>query len=103
MGPPFPPFTLPGGVLTKPSNIGESERDRTTIVPEGAITAGYNFTQNLTFTLGYSIIYWNHVAQAGPQIDRRVDPTQATPFPERVLVDTDFWVMGLNGGIEWRY
>jgi hypothetical protein len=103
MGPPFPPVVFPGGVLTQPSNIGESERDRTTLVPEGAITAGYNFTPNLSFTLGYSIIYWNHVAQAGPHIDRRIDPTQATPFPERVLVDTDFWVMGLNGGMEWRY
>jgi hypothetical protein len=103
MGPPLPTVVTPGGLLAQPSNIGETDQDRTTVVPEVGLTFGYNFTPAITFTMGYSFIYWNHVAQAGPQIDRRVDLTQATPFPERVIRDTDFWVMGLNGGLEWRY
>ena len=77
--------------------------DRTTLVPEAGITFGYNITQNASLTLGYSMIYWNHVARAGSQIDPRVDLFQANAFPNLTLRDTDFWTMGLNGGLEWRY
>jgi hypothetical protein len=104
-GPPLPPVTFPGGVLATPGNIGLRERDRTAIVPEADITFGYNFTPHLTFTMGYTFIYWTHVAQAGPQINRAVDPTAPAPPAPPVIpvLDTDFWVMGLNGGVEWRY
>ncbi len=103
MGPPFPPVVFPGGVLVQASNTGDVDRNRTTLVPELGITAGYNITPSATLTLGYSLIYWNHVAQAGPQIDRRIDPNQVNAFPTLGITDSDFWVMGLNGGFEWRY
>ncbi len=103
MGAPFPPVVFDRGILAQPSNIGTDERDRTVVSPEVGITLGYNFTQNVTFTLGYSFIYWTHVAQAGDQIDRAVDLTQALDAPSLHIKDTDFWVMGVNGGLEWRY
>ncbi len=103
MGPPFPPVVFDRGILAQPSNIGTERRDRTVVSPEVGITLGYNFTPNVTFTLGYSFIYWTHVAQAGDQIDRAIDLTQATNSPELKVHDTDFWVMGVNGGFEWRY
>jgi hypothetical protein len=103
-GAPPPPVTIPGGLLAQPSNIGTYTRDRTVVSPEATITLGYNVNQNITFTLGYSFIYWTNVAQAGPHINRNVDLTQvnAVPPPPGVM-GTDFWVMGMNGGFEWRY
>ncbi|MBW3598172.1 MAG: BBP7 family outer membrane beta-barrel protein [Planctomycetes bacterium] len=103
-GPPLPPVVLPGGILAQPSNTGEFTRDRTVVSPEAAITFGYNVNHNVSLTLGYSFIYWTSVAQAGPHINRRIDLTQvnAVPPPPGIMA-SDFWVMGLNGGIEWRY
>lgn len=103
-GPPLPPVVLPGGILAQPSNSGEVSRDRTVVSPEVNITLGYNVNQNITLNLGYSFIYWTNVAQAGPHINRTVDLTQVNAVPPEVTVlGTDFWVMGLNGGFEWRY
>jgi hypothetical protein len=78
------------------------------------INVGYQLTEHLRAFVGYSFLYWTHVARPGDQIDRAVNPTQlplsttapqltgpARPAP--VLRDTDFWAQGISFGVEFRY
>jgi hypothetical protein len=57
--------------------------------------------------VGYSFIYWNHVAQPGPQIDEVINTTQingtldGAPRPAYPNQDSDFFVQGLSVGIQW--
>jgi hypothetical protein len=59
--------------------------------------------------LGYSFLYWNDVVLAANQIDLQVNPTQLPGPPVGELRPlfqfqrTDFWAMGLNFGVEYRY
>ena len=101
----------PGGLLAQPTNIGSFEAESTTISPEATLTLGYCATRNIRLTAGYSFIYWTHIVPANALIDSNVNPTQrfgggltGDPLPSPIISgDTDFWVMGLNLGAEYRY
>ena len=101
------------GLLAQPSNIGEYEFDDFTMVPELGATLGYQLTCNARFTIGYTLIYWGRVSRPGEQID----PTVNLDFirtdlggiiagavaPRFVATDTDFWLQGLNLGVDTRW
>jgi hypothetical protein len=109
-----------GGLLAEPSNIGSQSRDRFSVAPEMGLALGYNVTDHLRLSVGYSFLYWSSVVRPGEQIDRRLDITQIPNFtpppatfgatlptnptvPQRLLRDTDFWAQGLTAGIEFRW
>ena len=101
-----------GGLLAQRTNIGSYEQDSFAVIPELGITVGYDITCNLRATLGYTFIYWNHVARPGDQINPNVNPNllppenvSANPFgpltPTFSFQDTDYWAQGFNLGLEY--
>jgi hypothetical protein len=99
-----------GGLLTAVSNIGFYEQDEFAVVPEINFDGGYQLTDHLKFTLGYTFIYWSNVVRPGHIIDTDVNPLL---LPETILSGarrpafafdtTDYWVQGINFGFEYRW
>jgi hypothetical protein len=107
---PGSPGLFEGGLLALPTNIGSRSRDRFAVVPELGLNLGYQLTDWLRISLGYSFIYWSNVARPGSEVDRVINPSQippgvlaGTPRPAPIFRDTDFWVHGFNVGLEFRY
>ncbi|MCA9247196.1 MAG: BBP7 family outer membrane beta-barrel protein [Planctomycetales bacterium] len=99
-----------GGLLALNTNIGQKDRDDFAIMPELGLSVGYDLTSQLQATFGYTFIYWSNVVRPGDQIDRDINTTylpNGTPVgagrPEQKFVTTDFWVQGLNFGLEYRF
>ncbi|MEM1224196.1 MAG: BBP7 family outer membrane beta-barrel protein [Planctomycetota bacterium] len=106
--------TQTGGFLALPSNIGNYARDEFSILPQLDLKAGYQLTDQLRATFGYTLLYWSNVVRPGDQIDRLVDidqlpsgPIATTPvirtFPEFAFNTTDYWAQGLSFGAEYRW
>jgi hypothetical protein len=104
--------TQPGGLLALPSNSGHFFGEHFAVVPEASLVVGYQVTDHLALTIGYTFLYWSNVARPGDQIDRSINPA-ALPInggagmpasrPAFSLQDTDFWVQGLTFGLELRF
>ncbi len=103
-----------GGLLALPTNIGHYTRDVFSVVPELGLNVGYQCTPCLRLFVGYTFIYWSNVARPGEQIDREINPSQLPRFngsgglagaarPAFTFKDNDFWVQGINFGLEYRY
>jgi hypothetical protein len=110
---PGPPQTVPGGLLAQVTNIGNHHRDEFGIVPEVGVNVGWQFGAHLRAHVGYSILYCrSDVVRPGTSIDRAVTPNlvpvlstglvnpTAPPQPVFGFRDQDFWVQGLNFGVE---
>ena len=103
------PVTSPGGLLALPSNIGRRDDDEFSVVPELNLALKYRVGERAWLRLGYTVIYWDHVARAGDQIDRTINPDQLPPAvttdgrPMAFIRDSDFWMQGLNAGLEWHF
>ena len=101
-----------GGLLAQRTNIGTYTRNEFGIVPELGATLGYQVTQNLRLTAGYSFIYFSNVVRPGDQIDTTVN-TNLMPLeipaetaflnPRFAFQQTDHWVQGLSLGGEYRW
>lgn len=102
-----------GGLLAQQgANIGTYERNQFTMVPELGATLGYQVTQRLRATMGYSLVYMGNVVRPGDQVDLNVNPTllpsENVPFtgplrPQFHFVETDYLIQGLNFGGEFRW
>jgi hypothetical protein len=101
-----------GGLLAQRTNIGTYTRNEFGIVPELGATLGYQVTQNLRLTAGYSFIYFSNVVRPGDQIDTTVNPNLMPPEnpvetaflnPRFAFQQTDYWVQGLSLGGEYRW
>jgi hypothetical protein len=102
------------GGLALPSNQGHFDRDIFTVVPEGAVTLGYQVTRRLRATVGYTFLYTSRAVRPGDAIDTTVNPTQMLAgFGRGVMTgparpsfpgtDSDFWAQGLSFGLQYRY
>jgi hypothetical protein len=99
-----------GGLLAQPTNIGKYAFDSFSVVPEATVSVGYNVTDGIRASIGYTFLYWNNVTRAGNHIDTVVNTSQ---IPNGVLVgparpafvrqETDFWAQGINFGLEIRF
>jgi hypothetical protein len=107
-----PAVTLPGGLLTQTSNIGVYKQNQFAVVPELNLDIGYQLTDHLKASLGYTFIYWSNVVRPGEQMSLDVNPNllppPADPFtgalrPAFAFDNTDYWVQGLNFGLEYRW
>jgi hypothetical protein len=115
-------FTLPGGMvinergglLAQGTNIGHYDRNEFSVVPELGLKLGYQLTDRLRLTVGYTALYWSNVVRSGEQIDRGINPTQLpTVFGPGTLVgparpafafkENDYWAHGVTFGVEFRY
>jgi hypothetical protein len=104
-------ITAPGGVLTGPSNIGQTSVNTFSIISEGTATLGYQIHPNIRLFGGYNVFYWNRVARAGQQISTLVDTRQVPTdqnfvngltgiAPTRQLNDGGFFAHGWSVGVE---
>src|SRR6185295_17603942 len=66
--------TAPGGLLANVSNIGRTERDGFSAVPEAEFKIRYRWTDSFYTFFGYNYMIWQHVAMAGNQFSRIVNP-----------------------------
>jgi hypothetical protein len=102
-------ITSAGGLLTQPSNIGGFVRDEFAVIPEGQLNLRYCLTHSLELSVGYTIIYYSDVVRPADQIDLRVDPRQitdpdnASALPAFDFVRSDFWLQGINAGLEYKF
>lgn len=105
------PELFTGGLLAQRTNIGTYEREVFSVVPEIGATLGFQITPSWRAMVGYSLVYFGNMVRAGDQIDLDVNPNllppEATPFtgplrPEFAFDETDFWMHGVNVGIEFR-
>jgi hypothetical protein len=104
-----------GGLLALPSNIGSHHHATFSVVPEVALTVGYQLNPNVRVFAGYDFLYWTGVARAGEQIDTNLDVTKIPFFnsaglppapgnhPQVVFRETDFWAQGLLVGVVFTY
>jgi hypothetical protein len=104
----------PGGVLVAPQNSGNTiERDRIVVAPELNLNVSYQVTSHLRAFIGYDILYITDVARPGPQFATATTTAQVTVGGNTIPVNLvrpgfapntdDFWVQGLNVGLELRY
>jgi len=91
------------GLFAQPSNSGTLVRDEFASVSELGVNWVYKIGCGADITLGYSVVYWSEAALAGDQMNRRIDPTQATERPAPELVSDDYWAQGFNVGLGWSY
>lgn len=102
-----------GGLLALNSNIGTYERDEFSVIPELNMRLGYQLTDQLRATFGYTFLYWSNVVRPGDQIERIIDQDQVpnsnapTPtdrvFPRFAFDNTDYWAQGLSFGLDYRW
>ena len=102
------PFTANGGLLTQESNIGVHENDQFAVIPEATVSLGYFITPRLDVSIGYTFLYMSHVMRAADAIDLDVNLNQQTGgggpgVPNFTFDDSDYWVQGINVGLNWRY
>lgn len=99
-----------GGLLAQATNSGRHSSDAFAVLPEVGVNVGYQITDCLRAHVGYTFLYVNRVARPGEQIDPVVDPRQLTgrpvagaTRPQFDLRGSDFWVQGLNVGLELQF
>jgi len=105
------PVVFPGGLLAQPSNIGRHSRTAFAVMPEVGVRAGVQVTDHARLSVGYNFLYLSSVARAGDQVDLRVNPAQLPPAPLGIgpaapgfpAHTTDFWIHGVNAGLELRF
>lgn len=101
-----------GGLLALETNIGDYSRNRFAVVPEAQLNVGCFLTERLRLYAGYTFLYCSSVVRAGEQIDITVNPGFLPPVtppvaglrrPAFQFNDSDFWIQGLQFGMELTY
>jgi hypothetical protein len=109
-------FVAQGGLLALPTNIGTQSRNVFSVVPEIGLNIGYQVTDHWKAFVGYDFLYWSNVVRPADQIDTTIDVTRIPRFvppgvlvqpdgprPARLFQSSDFWVQGVNFGVEYRW
>jgi hypothetical protein len=94
-----------GGIFTKPTNSGTYHSANFAVVPEAGVQIGYELTERLRSTVGFTYQYWSNVRRAADQIDTVVGlpPLLPAPFPKFLDRSTDFSLRGLTLGLNLSY
>jgi len=91
---------FPGGNLASPALLGRHRRDEFAVVPEAGVRLGCELAQHVRVTAGYTFLYLTNAARPGVQIDALLSAPRPSPFP---FQSGEFWVQGLNLGVEFRF
>jgi hypothetical protein len=104
------------GLFALASNIGNHHTNKFSQVPEGDLKVFCPVGDRLTFSLGFSALYWNRVLRAVDQVDRSLDITHIPNFPAAAGAtptglgrpgvpsgNSDLWVLGLSLGVEVKW
>jgi len=104
------PSTTSGGIFTQGTNIGTFTQNRFAVIPQLIANVHYHVTPNLSFHMGYNIMWFSNIALTGDQVDTTVNSTQffsgnlAGPArPRFQFNDLDYWLQGINYGMNWDF
>jgi hypothetical protein len=106
-----PTVSHQGGLLALSSNIGNHSSDAFAFIPELTLNVGYQLTQKIRLTAGYNFLMLNDFWRAGNQIDTTINPNLIPPStstagparPAFLANESDFWVQGVQFGLEFRF
>ncbi len=107
--PGFGSATSNQGLLALDSNSGVYEDDQFTLVPELSLSMGYSLTNLVQLSVGYTLMYWDHVVLSGGAPSDTINPTQINgpvigpAVPTYTLEDESFWVQALTCGVNIRF
>lgn len=107
--PPGPGTVTAGGLLAQPSNMGIHVRDRICFIPEMTLNLAYHIRPTVSVHVGYNFIWMSNVVVSGEQIDRRVNlsqvpgPVVGPNLPAFQFQSTEYWVQGINLGVNWNF
>ena len=81
------------------------ERNRFAAIPQFTGNLCYHCSPCLSFHMGYNIVWLTNVALSGNQIDTSVNLAQpAGPNrPAFVFQDREYWLQGINCGMNWDF
>jgi hypothetical protein len=93
------------GLLAQPSNIGTFERNRFAYIPQLIGNLHYHVNPNLSFHIGYNIMWISDVALSADQIDPVVNLGQpgGPARPAFAFDDREYWLQGINWGLNWDF
>lgn len=104
------PVAYSGAFLAQKTNIGQYDRTAFGVIPELGASLGYDLTQRLRLTAGYSLLCWSSVARPGEQIDANLNPTQFPPGtltglarPQYHFATSSYWIQGVTAGLDFRF
>ena len=107
------PVVTGGGVLAGPTDNGRHTRDSFAAIPEGEVKVGYQFTDWLRGSVGYTGIFLNNVGRASDTTGTNTLTTMAfvngTPTNVNVVQptfrfrDRDVTIQGITFSLEARY
>jgi len=89
----------PGGLLTSPSMLGSTHSRQFGVVPETNVTLGYQLFDHWRAYIGYTFLFVSSVARPGQALDVNLS-MGSLPKPD---IHTQFWMHGINMGMEVRY
>jgi hypothetical protein len=107
--PPGPATATAGGLFAQPSNIGIHVRDRICYIPEMTLNLAYHIRPTVSVHVGYNLIWMSNVVVSGDHIDRRVNTSQVPGpvvgpnLPAFQFNSTEYWVQGINLGVNWNF
>lgn len=90
-----------GGILAQGNNVGTFTRDEFAFIPEMGMKLGYNFRENIEFTVGYTLLMYSSVIMAGDLTDTNVNLT--LPADNNNVRDSSFWLQGVDLGFTFSY
>jgi hypothetical protein len=85
------------GVLANAANSGTWDQNEFSVISEFGARLGFDLTQRLQATLGYTFIGWSGVVRAGDQIDT------STANAHVPMTTAYFWAQGANVGLDYRF
>jgi hypothetical protein len=115
----FTQITMPDGTVAQsansalyvnPNNAGRFSQNRLAFVPEGNLKLGFDFTENVRLTVGYTFLVLNQAVRPGDVVNRNVNvqPVGA-PFvippaaPPPTFISSGFWVQGFDVGVRFSF
>src|SRR3954468_7896485 len=98
--------TTPHGLLAQPSNIGTFQQNKFCFIPQLTANLNFHLNQNMSVFLGYNMIWLSNVALSGEQVDLTLNRSQPNVGPSRpafVFHDENYWLQGINWGLNWDF
>jgi Putative beta barrel porin-7 (BBP7) len=99
------PLVSPGGLFAQNSNIGSVERNKFCFVPELTFNLKYHVNPCVNVHIGYNILWLSEVALSADQLDSSIDLSQTanSTRPAFAFQGNDYWLQGINLGVNWDF
>jgi hypothetical protein len=105
-----------GALLALPSNIGTFHRNKFSQLPELGVNVAVPLMDCLVLSLGFTALYWNHLARPSDQVSTAIDireipsfpgaaaaPPAGSPSPVVAFNQTSIWLLGLSFNVEVKW